>query len=230
KKIFSLVSFGISEKGDDIAIKVVEILNSADIIINFSQINDDKFFRKLGNLNILNQINNKITSYNLKDDKSFFLYPFIKKLFKKYNHICIITQGNPLFLNKPFLVLINKLKKDKVKLNILPAISSLDYVINVLSLLGFDLYDVLILTLPTSVSFVDMKMDIPILIMNFHIVKGLPKIEQKNIIDSIAKRKEIYCIKSIDLNDTKFRKYKIDKNTLSRIIRKIDDKTTLFIP
>lgn len=215
----------------DITVNSIEKANTSDVVLNYSVGEDylKKYIRK----KIIN-INENISKIQSREEKINFLYNFMKRLFKKFSTISLITSGNPLFFNVFITEIYELLKKDRIKVDIYTGISSIDHVINIIiKKINPDLKLYSIFSSPYFL--ISTSKDIfgkDTIIINFHSIKYQNTFEEKKIINVLKsmKNRKLYSIKMDTLNLKEIiKKYKLPKD-IKRFINDLDNETTVYLP
>ncbi len=224
KKEIYITSIGLNI--EDISVKVVNLIKNSKLLIT------DFLFKK--DENIIKIINPDIEIINLSDihpteHKEFaaFLFNEIYKYLKKYDRIIILTNGNPLYLNHTYIILY-KMLKDKLKntkIDVIPSVSSFDYVIDRIVKLGGGL-TYRIYTYPFNEIF---KNDAGVIIFNPNNISSYTFIEIKNMLRNYHQNHYFYLIRvKTVLEEEEIKKFKI--KDFIKIIKTLDNRTTLYIP
>lgn len=216
----------------DITINTIEKANHCDLILNWSV--GEAYLKRYIKKRIIN-INEMLFKIEGEREKLNLLHNLLKKLFKRHSKIAIFVPGNPLFFNLFTSELYNLVKKEKIKVEVNPGISSLDYVINALSTkVNSELRLSSILSTPCLLLSKPKEFfNTDTIIMNFHIIKQKDAVnEKKRIIELMRSMKGriLYSIK-INTSNSKeiIKKYTLPKD-IEKFIEELDQETTIYLP
>lgn len=236
KKTNNLIIASIGILKGDISIKTIEKIKETDLILNYAC--EELYLKKIfPDKKILN-INEKIYKINSNSNQIKYIHKYIHKLinnlFKTYSSISFLVQGNPLFFNE-FIFQLNSSFGKKIKLEIIPAVSSFDYIVNtIITKINPNLKMYSMISTPSyfiSTECLDL-FDKDTIIMNFHSIKNVKlKDENKRIINILSKMKNryLYSIKIDTKNSKEIIKKYIIPNDLKKLIKDIDNETTLYL-
>ena len=158
----------------------------------------------------------------------------IKTLFKKFNNIVFLTDGNPLFLNLISLNIYSYFSAQKIKVFPIPAISSFDYVINIImKKFRIAKFEFFICFYPSNFLKYDISKIKNCIIFNINSLNRSSEREKNYFIafflKKFSKSKYFYVVSHDPINSKEIIfKYRI-KN-IRKFINNSDPKTTIFIP
>ncbi|MGC9070598.1 MAG: SAM-dependent methyltransferase [Elusimicrobiales bacterium] len=229
-KTLIIASTGIGKK--DISVESIEKINSTEALLNFSS-HGSNFLSKFVKIKIIN-INEKLSYEGNAFKKINIIFKTIKKLFLSLSRISLVVSGNPSFLNIFVQEIVKRVKKMNINVEVIPAVSSIDYVINIITMhINPDLRSYIILTSPFQLPFLYeykfLKHDI--IVMNFHTINSSTTKDKKRILELLESipEKECYLIKHNFKTSKNIIKKRFIKN-IKEIISHIDNETTIYIP
>ena len=207
---------------EDISIKTLNLIKKSDLVISdFPTLKNDTIIKKLNkNLIIINQYLPKNLSESVE-----YLHKTILEHFRKYRTVLYLTHGNPLYLNKRNILLYHRLKNE-VETQTIPSVSSFDYIIDIIckKLMPENAY--IIYTYPIEDI---LNVYNNIIIFNPNLIKNLAYKNIRKMISLYPKNHRFYTIQI----KTIYEKERIKTYKMSRfyeIIKKLDERTTIFIP
>jgi len=209
---------------EDISIKTLNLIKKSDLVISdFLTLKNDTIIKKLNkNLIIINPYLPKNLSESVE-----YLHKTIIEYFRKYRTVLYLTHGNPLYLNKRNILLYHKLKNE-VETQTIPSVSSFDYIIDIICKKLMTNIAYVIYTYPITIKSM-LNIYNNIIIFNPNLIKNLAYKNIREMISLYPKNHRFYTIQI----KTIYEKERIKTQKISEfyeIIKKIDERTTIFIP
>ncbi len=208
---------------DDLSLKVIKIISQSDILVsNFYSENELKKLKPDG----YRFINNGSSDTDLIKQ--------IEKLFYNYKTVVYLTRGNPLFLNIVSLNIYSYFRKKRIKVEVIPAVSSFDYVINmVMKKFKIRVFEFSVFFYPMNMlkhNSCDFKNSLIFNLDAFNKIDGSYREEFiKFVFKSFNKSRNLYLIAYDFLKSKEYVK-KAKIKDIRKIIRDIGPNTTVFIP